>query len=171
MQKQEKNFFEGHQSTFWIKMPFGIGQPPTYTSIAVYMCGGGFKGPKLSNGIQLSRFVQKLCIFSDFVVPMWSPSSSHRPHHSRQPHVVPIAPRRSPCGHHGLWSPHVVPVVPVIPTSSPSSPHHPFIPTLSRRSPHHPQPPRYPLHPPPPPGGWGSRISKNAIRFELIKIF
>ena len=28
--------------------------PPTYTSIAVYMCGGGFKGPKSSNGIQLS---------------------------------------------------------------------------------------------------------------------
>ena len=61
--KTGKKFFEGHQSTFWIKMPFGIGQPPTYTSIAVYMCGGGFKGPKLSNGIQLSRFVQKLWHF------------------------------------------------------------------------------------------------------------
>ena len=50
-------FFEGHRSTFWIKITFGIGHPPTYTSIAVYMCGGGFKGPKSSNGIQLSRFV------------------------------------------------------------------------------------------------------------------
>ena len=58
------NFFvEGYQSTFCIKMPFGIGHPPTYTSIAVYMCAGGFKGPKASNRIQLSRFVQKLWHF------------------------------------------------------------------------------------------------------------
>ena len=71
---------------------------------------------------------------------MLSPSSPRCPHH---PHVVPIAPRRSPCGLHGLWSPHVVPIIPVVPTSS-------------RRSPHHLQPPRYPLHPSPtPPGGGG----------------
>ena len=57
--KTGKKFFEGHWSTFWIKMPFGIEHPPTYTSIVVYMCGGGLKGPKSSNGIQLSRFVQK----------------------------------------------------------------------------------------------------------------
>ena len=117
---------------------------------------------------------------------MWSPSSSCRPchphivpmlslsspHHSHivpimpcHPHVVPIAPRRFPCGLHGLWSLHVVPIVPVVSTSSP------VIPTSSRRSPHHAQPPRYPLYPPPTPlGGWGPRISKNAIRFELIKI-
>ena len=44
-------------------LQFGIGHPPTYISIAVYMCGGGFKGPKSSNGIQLSRFVQKLWHF------------------------------------------------------------------------------------------------------------
>ena len=56
-------FFEGHQSTFYIKMPFGIGHLPTYTLIAVYMCAGGFKGPKSSNGIQLSQFVQKLWHF------------------------------------------------------------------------------------------------------------
>ena len=61
--KTGKKIFEGHRSTFWIKMTFGIGHPPTYTSIAVYMCGGGFKGPKSSNRIQLSRFVQKLWHF------------------------------------------------------------------------------------------------------------
>ena len=61
--KPGKFFFEGHQSTFCIKMPFGIGHPPTYTSNVVYMCAGGFKGPKSSNGIQLSRFVQKLLHF------------------------------------------------------------------------------------------------------------
>ena len=70
------------------------------------------------------------------IIPMSSPSSPHHPHH---PHVVPIAPRRSPCGLHGLWSPHVVPVIP----------------TSSRRSPHHAQPPRYPLYPPLTPWGGG----------------
>ena len=89
---------------------------------------------------------------------MLSLSSPSSPHHPRHPHVVPIAPRRSPCGLHGLWSPHVVPVIPIIPTSS-------------RRSPHHLNPPDTHSTHPPPPWGWGPRISKNAIRFELIKIF
>ena len=97
-------------------------------------------------------------------VPMWSPWSVVSLHCPRHPHVIPvvpvipIAPRRSPCGLHGLWSPHVVPIVP---TSSPSSPCHPrvipVIPTSSRRSPHHPYPPdthsTYPL----PPWGVGAQ--------------
>ena len=29
-------------------MPFVIGHPPTYTSNLVYMCAGGFRGPKSS---------------------------------------------------------------------------------------------------------------------------
>ena len=37
-------------------MPFGIGHPPTYTSNLVYMCAGGFRGPKSSNRIELSQF-------------------------------------------------------------------------------------------------------------------
>ena len=61
--KTGKKFSRGHQSTFWIKMQFGVGHPPTYTSVAVYMCVGGFKGPKSSNRIQLSQFVQKLWHF------------------------------------------------------------------------------------------------------------
>ena len=43
-----------------IKVPFGIGHPPTYTSNLVYMCAGGFRGHKSSNRIELSRFVQEL---------------------------------------------------------------------------------------------------------------
>ena len=42
---------------FWvknIKVPFGIGHPPTYTSNLVYMCAGRFRGPKSSNRIELS---------------------------------------------------------------------------------------------------------------------
>ena len=52
--KTEKKFFQGSPEHFLDKMQFGIGHPPTYTSIAVYMCGEGLKGPKSSNGIQLS---------------------------------------------------------------------------------------------------------------------
>ena len=163
--------------------------------------GEGSRVPNLQTEFNYLDSFKSYGIFSDFVVPTWSPSSSHCPRCPCHPHVVPIAPRRSPCGLHGLWYPHVVPVIHVVPTSSPSSsccphspqkvpmwspwsvvsccpccPHRPHvvpvIPTLSRRSLHHPQPPRYPLYPPLTPlGGWGPQISKNAIRFELIKIF
>ena len=60
--KTGKKFFEGHRSTFWIKMTFGIGHPPPSHQLQS-TCVGGFKGPKSSNGIQLSRFVQKLWHF------------------------------------------------------------------------------------------------------------
>ena len=42
---------------FWvknIKVPFGIGHPLTYTSNLVYMCAGGFRGPKSSNNSIIS---------------------------------------------------------------------------------------------------------------------
>ena len=53
------NFFYGRVTgaLFWvknIKVPFGIGYPPTYTLNLVYMCAGGFRGPKSSNRIELS---------------------------------------------------------------------------------------------------------------------
>ena len=73
------------------------------------------------------------------------------------PHVAPMW---SPSSPHG---PHVVPIIPVTPTSSPSSPHHPchlhVIPTLQKSTPN-----------PPTPYSTTPRISKNSIRFELIKI-
>ena len=52
--KTGKKISADHRSSFWIKLSFGIGHPPSYTSNAVYMCGGGFKGPKSSKGIELS---------------------------------------------------------------------------------------------------------------------
>ena len=67
VQKRENFLLEGHRSEkdvlFWvqnIKVPFGIGQPPTYTSNLIYMCAGGFRDHKSSNRIELSRFVQEL---------------------------------------------------------------------------------------------------------------
>ena len=117
-------------------MPFGIAHPHLHINCSLHVWGRA-QGSQIfkRNSIILIRSK----VFSDFVVPTWSPSSSrrphhphivpiiptsspHHPHHPRCRHVVPIAPRRSPCGLHGLWSPHVVPIIPVIPTSSLSSP-------------------------------------------------
>ena len=61
--KTGKFCFRGSPEHFLDKNAIWDRTPPTYTSIALYMCGGGFKGPKSSNGIQLSRFVQKLWHF------------------------------------------------------------------------------------------------------------
>ena len=58
--KTGKKFFRGSQEHFLHKSAFWDRTPPTYTSNAVCMCAVGFKGPKSSNGIQLSHFVQKL---------------------------------------------------------------------------------------------------------------
>ena len=61
--KTGKKNFRGSLEHFLDKNAIWDRTPPTYTSIAVYMCGGGLKGPKSSNGIQLSQFVQKLWHF------------------------------------------------------------------------------------------------------------
>ena len=52
--KTGKNIFRGSQEHFLHKSTIWDRTPPTYTSNAVYMCVGGFKGPKSSNGIELS---------------------------------------------------------------------------------------------------------------------
>ena len=84
----------------------------------------------------------------------------------RLPHPwVPIAPRRSPW----LWSPWS-------PLLSPwSPPHVPLVPVVPMSSPHRLEGPHIIPNPPdthpPPPRGWGPQISKNAIRFEVIEIF
>ena len=126
--KQEKFFFEGHWSTFWIKMPFGIGHPPPTHQLQSTCVGEGSRVPNLQTEFNYLDSFKSYGIFSDFVVPVVPTSSLCHPRH---PHVVPIAPRRSPCGLHDLWSllspwspPHVVPVVPM---SSPCHPHHPHV--------------------------------------------
>ena len=138
--KTGKNFFRGSPEHFLDKNAIWDRTPPTYTSIVVYMYGEGSRVPNLQTEFNYLDLFKSYGIFSDFVVPTWSPlsprrphivptsspSSPHHPHHPRCPHVVPIAPRRSPCGPHGLWSPRRPrhPCRPhVIPVSSPSSPH------------------------------------------------
>ena len=148
--KTGKKIFEGHRSTFWIKMQFGIGHPPhLHINCSLHVLGRAQGSPNLQTEFNYLDSFKSYGIFSDFVVPMWSPSSP------RCPHIVPTS---SPSSQEG---PHVVSMVcglHMLSLSSPRRPCHPCvvptIPTSSRGSPHHAQPPRYPLYPPPTP--WGS---------------
>ena len=146
------------------------------------MCGG-------AQGSQIFKRNSIILIRSKVIAFLVISLSPHGP---CGPHIVPVIPTSSsssPCHPHSpqkvsiwspwlwsLWSPpNVVSIVPMVPTSPPSSPccpcHPHIIPTSFRRSPHHLQPPDTHSTHPNPPGGGGLRISKNAIRFELIKIF
>ena len=142
-------------------MQFGIGHPQPTHQLQSTCVGEGSRVPNLQTEFNYLDSFKSYGIFSDFVVPMWSPSSSRHPRHPRviptsSPHrfhvvpIVPVVPRRSPCGLHGLWSPHVVPVVPVSSPLSPSSPHR-------LEGPHIMPNPQIPTLPNPhPPGGVGA---------------
>ena len=156
--------------------------PPPICQMQCICVGEGSRVPNLQTEFNYLDSFKSYGIFSDFVVPTWSPSSSCRPHiipviptsspssphRPRHPHIVPIAPRRSPCGLHGLWSPHVVTI---ILASSPSSPCRPRHPHVIQKVPRSFPTPQIATTPTPTWGGGGPQISKNAIRFELIEIF
>ena len=66
---------EGHRSTFFgqkHKSAICDRTPPTYTSNLVYMCAGGFRGPKSSNRIE--AMFNSYCIFSNC---KWPPPWRH----------------------------------------------------------------------------------------------
>ena len=128
-----KIFFKGHRSTFWIKMPFGIGYPPPTHQLQSTCVGEGSRVPNLQTEFNYLNSFKSYGIFSDFIVPVVPTLSPCCPRHS---HIIPIAPRRSPCGPHGCGlcglyclhglhpmlspsSPHQPHVIPIIPTSSP----------------------------------------------------
>ena len=159
MQNQENIFFKGHQSTFCIKMPFGIGHPPPTHQVQSTCMQEGSRVPNLQTEFNYLDSFKSYGIFSDFVVPV-VPTLS--PHHPRCPHIIPIAPRRSPCGPHGcgLHSLH-----PMLSPWSLRHPRHPHI--IPTSSPHHleglqtiPNPPDTHSTHPHPLGGWGPQISK-----------
>ena len=169
MQKQEKKFFEGHRSTFWIKMPFGIGHPPPTYQLQSTCMGEGSRVPNLQKEFNYLDSFKSYGIFSDFVVPTWSPHCPCRPHRL---HVIPVVSTSSPNHPHHprhprrpqkvpMWSPWSVvstcclcrPYI--VPTSSPSSPHHLEGPHII------PNPPdTHSTHPPPPWGGGGLKSVK-----------
>ena len=136
--KTGRIFFEGHWSTFCIKMPFGIGHPPPTHQMLSTCVWEGSRVPNLQKEFNYLDSFKSYAIFRDIIGPMvpmlslWSPCHPHiismsslsSPHHPHSPQKVPMW---SPW----LWSPwspwsppHVVPV---IPTSSLWSPHHPHI--------------------------------------------
>ena len=170
--KTGKFCFRRSSEHFWIKMQFGIGHPSTYTSIALYMCGGMVQGSQTFKRNSIISICSKVmavlvillsplsphCLHCPHVVPTSSPC---RPHH---PHIVPKAPRRFPCGHHGCglrgllcclrglhpmlspWSPHRPCGPHIVPVSSPLFPHclegHHIIPNPSDTHSTDPPPPR-----------------------------
>ena len=120
------NFFiQGSQEHFLHKSAIWDRTPPIYISNAVYMCAVGFGVPNLQTELNYLNSFKSYCIFSDFVVPMWS---LWFPCH---PHIIPIIPRRLPCG------PHTPPMTVVSIDSTLHGPHTPAVPTLSPLSPRH----------------------------------
>ena len=102
-----KKFFKGHWSTFWIKMPFGIGHPSPTDQLQSTCVGEGSRVPNLQTEFNYLDSFKSYGIFSDFVVPivpMLSPSSLSSP---RRPRVIPVVPTLSP---HHPHSPQKVPM-------------------------------------------------------------
>ena len=150
--KTEKFFFEGHRSTFWIKMQFGIGHPPP-THQLQSTCVGRAQGSQIFKRNSIISIRSKVMAF---LVISLSPCGPHRPrvvpfvpmlfpHHPRCPHIVPTSSPSSPEG------PHVLSMVcglHMLSPSSLSSPHHLEGPHIM------PNPPdTHSTHPPPPWGG------------------
>ena len=135
MQKQEKKFSTGHRSSFWIKLSFGIGHPPPICQMQCICVGEGSRVPNLQTEFNYLDSFKSYGIFSGFVVPMWSPSSSCR-------QIVPVIPTSSPSSSRHPHSPQKVPmwspwsVVSVVSTCCPRRPR--VVPPSSPRRPCHP---------------------------------
>ena len=139
--KTGKKFFEGHQSTFWIKMTFGIGHPPPIHQLQSTYMGEGSRVPNLQTEFNYLDSFKSYDILSDFIVPVVPMLSPHRPCH---PHVIsmsspssphcPHSPQKVPMWSPWLWCPlspwsplYVVPVVPMLSLLSPCCPRCPHI--------------------------------------------
>ena len=143
LRAQSKYGLMGHQSTFWIKMTFGIGQPPPIHQLQSTCVGEGSRVPNLQMEFNYLYSFKSYGIFSDFIVPVVPTLFPCCPRH---PHIVPVSSPSSPHHPHSpqkvpmwspwLWSPwsppHVVPVVPMLSPRHPCHPHIvPIIPTSS----------------------------------------
>ena len=112
--KTGKFFFEGHQSTFCIKMPFGIGHPHLHINCSLHVCRR-VQGSQIFKRNSIILIRSKVMAFLVILLSPWSPHCPHHPHvipiilviptsfpsSPHLPRVIPIAPRRSPCGPHG----------------------------------------------------------------------
>ena len=91
--KTGKLFFRGSPEHFLDKNAIWDRTPPTYTSIAVYMCGGSSRVPNLQTEFNYLDLFKSYSIFSDFVVPVVPTLSPRCPHH---PCVISVVPTLSP---------------------------------------------------------------------------
>ena len=144
MQKQENFVFEGYQSTFWIKMQFGIGHPPPTHQLHSTCVGDSSRVPNLQTEFNYLDSFKSYGSLSDFVVPVVPTLSPLSPHRPRHPHVIPVSspssphrpqsPQKVPMWSPWLWSPwspllspwsppHVVSVVPMLSPCCPRCPH------------------------------------------------
>ena len=146
--KTGKKFFKGHQSTFWIKIPFGIGCPPPTHQLQSTCVGGRVQGSQIFKQISIISIHSKVMAFLVILLSPWSPCCPCGPHvipvipksspcHPRCPHIIPIASRRSPCGPHGCGPRCLRSLHPMLSPSSPHGPHHPHvIPVIPMLSPY-----------------------------------
>ena len=137
--KTGKKFFQGspehflHKNAIWDRTP-----PHLHINCSLHVCGR-VQGSQIFKRNSIISICSKVMAFLVILLSPWSPCCPRGPHiipvmspcHPHHPHIVLIAPRRSPCGPHGLWSPwspHVVPVVSVVSTCCPRHPRRPHCP-------------------------------------------
>ena len=118
-------------------MPFGIGHPPSTHQLQSTCVGEGSRVPSLQTEFNYLDLFKCYGIFSDFVVPVVPTLSLSSPSSPCHPRVIPIAPRRSPCGLHGCGLRCLRGLHPMLSPWYPRRPHHPHvIPVSSLSSPH-----------------------------------
>ena len=126
-----------HKNAIWDRTP-----PHLHINCSLHVCGR-VQGSQIfkQNSIILIR--SKVMAFLVISLSPWSPRCPHHPHivihmsspcHPVCPHIIPIAPRRSPCGPHGCGLRGGL--HPMLSPWSLSSPHHPHV--VPTSSPHHP---------------------------------
>ena len=133
-------------------MPFGIGHPHQHINCSLHVWRR-VQGSQIFKRNSIISIRSKVMAFLVILLSPWSPCcpchphiiptlSLSSPHHPHSPQKVPMwSPWLwSPWFPLSLWSPpHVVPMVPIIPMSSPCRPRHPcvipVIPIAPRRSP------------------------------------
>ena len=137
--KTGKLFFRGSPEHFLDKNAIWDRTcPHLHINCSVHVWGRAPRVPNLQTEFNYLNSFKSYGIFSDFVVPMWSPSSLHHPHVvPHHPHIVPMLSPSSPSSSHHPHSPQKVPmwspwsVVSVISTCCPCHPHvvprHPHI--------------------------------------------
>ena len=128
--KTGKKIFRGSPEHFLDENAIWDRTPPPTHQLQSTCVGEGSRVPNLQTEFNYLDSFKSYDIFSDFVIPTWSPSSSCHPCH---PHVIPTSSPSSPssscCPHSPqkvpMWSPWSV--VSTCCSCRPCHPHHPHI--------------------------------------------